>query len=383
MTDQEKSPDGPVGHTPHDNVPQMSVSVAFKAATPQGAGTGKVAQVSMQDSNHPGIRALLQYLVPDDLATRLDLVAFSVEYPMADRPVGAARFGPGVIKDLPLARWDRVAQAAVTNAAMERSIAEVSVPLRPFRLEPDRYEPGQYNAEQAQGEVEPERDDLDAADEVIATPLHVPRDRRERAIEMVRRVRPDLNPDESRGAARSWNGLVKLAEALDEYMEILASGSKDPAGEMAERHGVAQATVRTWVHRARQAGLTSTFSGWTPSGGTLPPRPPKERRISKIVEEVFPEPSSLRNLNPYQQIGQSLAEARLGSGMTVEDVTKATRVREGLVRSIEIGEFRPVGGDVYARGHIRAIARAVGADARQLVAEYDAARRAEKEEGKK
>jgi Helix-turn-helix domain len=71
-------------------------------------------------------------------------------------------------------------------------------------------------------------------------------------------------------------------------------------------------------------------------------------------------------------IGGSLAEARHRAGLTVADVSARTRIRETLVRAIEHDEFDGLGGDFYARGHIRAIAEVVGEDPRRLVGEYDA-----------
>jgi cytoskeletal protein RodZ len=57
--------------------------------------------------------------------------------------------------------------------------------------------------------------------------------------------------------------------------------------------------------------------------------------------------------------------------MSVEDVAAATRIRATLVRSIEADDFSRSGGRAYARGHIRSIAAAVGADGPDLVARYD------------
>jgi cytoskeletal protein RodZ len=58
--------------------------------------------------------------------------------------------------------------------------------------------------------------------------------------------------------------------------------------------------------------------------------------------------------------------------MTTADVAARTRIRETLIRAIEQDEFAVLGGDFYARGHIRAIAAVVGADAGALIREYDA-----------
>jgi len=47
-------------------------------------------------------------------------------------------------------------------------------------------------------------------------------------------------------------------------------------------------------------------------------------------------------------------------------------VRIPIVHAIEEDDFSRCGGDVYARGHIRALARAVGIDPEPLVSQYDA-----------
>jgi cytoskeletal protein RodZ len=70
-------------------------------------------------------------------------------------------------------------------------------------------------------------------------------------------------------------------------------------------------------------------------------------------------------------IGDTLAEARRQAGLTVTQVSQRTCIRETIIRGIERGDYSACGGDFYARGHIRSIARAVGADPEPLVREYD------------
>lgn len=70
-------------------------------------------------------------------------------------------------------------------------------------------------------------------------------------------------------------------------------------------------------------------------------------------------------------VGADLARAREERGLSVEDVSAATRIRSGLIRAIEADDFDPCGGAVYARGHIRGIARFIGIDPEPLVAEFD------------
>ena len=71
-------------------------------------------------------------------------------------------------------------------------------------------------------------------------------------------------------------------------------------------------------------------------------------------------------------IGRVLAQARVNAGLTLEQVSTSTRVRVPIVQAIEQDDFSRCGGDFYARGHIRALAKAVGADPEALVAQYDA-----------
>jgi len=75
-------------------------------------------------------------------------------------------------------------------------------------------------------------------------------------------------------------------------------------------------------------------------------------------------------------IGEDLAEARRRAGLTVTDVSQRTRIRETIIRGIERDDYAGCGGDFYARGFIRAIARAAGTDPGPLVREYEAAHRA-------
>jgi len=70
-------------------------------------------------------------------------------------------------------------------------------------------------------------------------------------------------------------------------------------------------------------------------------------------------------------IGDTLAEARRQADLTVTQVSQRTCIRETIIRGIERGDYSACGGDFYARGHIRSIARAVGADPEALVREYD------------
>ncbi|MFF8321362.1 helix-turn-helix domain-containing protein [Streptomyces bobili] len=89
--------------------------------------------------------------------------------------------------------------------------------------------------------------------------------------------------------------------------------------------------------------------------------PEDERPFDDVSEAAHP------------SIGRTLQQARIAAGLTVDDVSTATRVRIAIVHAIEADDFAPCGGDVYARGHIRTLARAVHLDPAQLMEQYDAA----------
>jgi len=71
-------------------------------------------------------------------------------------------------------------------------------------------------------------------------------------------------------------------------------------------------------------------------------------------------------------IGAVLADARWRARLTVSEVSRQTRIREAIIWGIEKDDYSACGGDAYARGHIRAIAHAVGTDPDRLIQEYDA-----------
>ena len=86
--------------------------------------------------------------------------------------------------------------------------------------------------------------------------------------------------------------------------------------------------------------------------------------------------SSVRRWRRGVRVGAVLAEARGRAGLTVAEVSQRTRIREAIITGIEHDDYSACGGDFYARGNIRAIAKAVGADPEPLICEYDATQRA-------
>ncbi len=70
-------------------------------------------------------------------------------------------------------------------------------------------------------------------------------------------------------------------------------------------------------------------------------------------------------------VGQTVARARTDAGMTVAQVAGTTRIRATVISAIEDDDFRHCGGDVYARGHLKSIATAIGIDPIALATQFD------------
>jgi cytoskeleton protein RodZ len=71
-------------------------------------------------------------------------------------------------------------------------------------------------------------------------------------------------------------------------------------------------------------------------------------------------------------LGHDVSAARQEAGLSLAEVSERTRIRATVIGEIESDNFRHCGGDVYARGHLRAIASAVGADPVPWIEAYDA-----------
>jgi cytoskeleton protein RodZ len=70
--------------------------------------------------------------------------------------------------------------------------------------------------------------------------------------------------------------------------------------------------------------------------------------------------------------GTALRAAREEARMTVEQVSSETRLRGTVIRDLEADSYRSSGGSVYARGHVKSIARALGLEPEPFLALFDA-----------
>jgi cytoskeletal protein RodZ len=114
-------------------------------------------------------------------------------------------------------------------------------------------------------------------------------------------------------------------------------------------------------------------------GGEIPRQATSEDRLDRArvhrISAADPvEPLLLDDLTrpaPHPVIGPELAAARTRVGLSVDELAERTRIRPHVIESIEVDDFAPCGGDFYARGHLRTLARLLGRDAAPLIAEFD------------
>lgn len=106
------------------------------------------------------------------------------------------------------------------------------------------------------------------------------------------------------------------------------------------------------------------------------PTPAFDDRVSPIARVQDPvEPLVLDDFEAVAAadpvIGPELAAARTRIGLTVDGLAERTRIRPHVIESIEVDDFVPCGGDFYARGHLRTLARVLGVESEPLLRSYD------------
>ncbi|QCX29210.1 helix-turn-helix domain-containing protein [Nocardioides jishulii] len=84
-----------------------------------------------------------------------------------------------------------------------------------------------------------------------------------------------------------------------------------------------------------------------------------------VVDDFVVEPAQ----DPV--VGPELRAARTRLGLSTDQLAERTRIRPHVIEAIEVDDFVPCGGDFYARGHLRTLARVLGVDVTPLLVSYD------------
>lgn len=69
--------------------------------------------------------------------------------------------------------------------------------------------------------------------------------------------------------------------------------------------------------------------------------------------------------------GEHLKQIRGSKGLSVEDVSRLSKINPHFIEALEADNFDALPGGVFTRGFIKAVARCCGADERELLSEYE------------
>ncbi len=116
------------------------------------------------------------------------------------------------------------------------------------------------------------------------------------------------------------------------------------------------------LHRPGRVSLVEETQSWGE----------RVRAIARPGEPVEPLVLDDFEVEPAEDpvIGPELAAARTRLGLTVDQLAERTRIRPHVIEAVEVDDFEPCGGDFYARGHLRTLARVLGIDVAPLLASY-------------
>jgi hypothetical protein len=142
---------------------------------------------------------------------------------------------------------------------------------------------------------------------------------------------------------------------LEAQPELVASETPEPARPPAV---AARAEVRHET-RAEVEPVGEETQVWS----DLPAEP--ETEVAVLIDAYGAHPSA----EPV--IGPQFAGARRRLGLTVDELAERTRIRPHVIEAIEVDDFSACGGDFYARGHLRTLARVLGVDVAPLLETYD------------
>ena len=108
---------------------------------------------------------------------------------------------------------------------------------------------------------------------------------------------------------------------------------------------------------------------FSPGRQTLPKR--RAPRLQKpYLERVVGDPPRMGG--SMTSVGSMLARARIAAGMSIDDLAYKSKLRATIIAAIERDDFSLCGGEVYARGQVRALATLVGLDRALAMEAYEA-----------
>ncbi len=150
-------------------------------------------------------------------------------------------------------------------------------------------------------------------------------------------------------AALRETGAGRRSEVRRDFVETAQPGEPAPEGRE--------------MHRPGRVSMVEETQSWGD----------RVRAIARPGEPVEPLVLDDFEVEPAEDpvIGPELAAARTRLGLTVDQLADRTRIRPHVIEAVEVDDFEPCGGDFYARGHLRTLARVLGVDVAPLLSSYD------------
>ncbi|HWU31338.1 MAG TPA: helix-turn-helix transcriptional regulator, partial [Marmoricola sp.] len=170
---------------------------------------------------------------------------------------------------------------------------------------------------------------------------------------VVDRVPPPVDPDEPTIAVdrkQLARAIAPVAAARVARPVFRAEVMREKSRQMP---GVAQAVRDAAADAITPINAPRIEIDWSSNGGVVP----ADRLYTRAVA------------NPV--IGPTVRAARERAGLSVDALSERTAIRPHVLEGIEIDDFHACGGDFYARGHLRTLARFLGLNPGDLVETYD------------
>ena len=285
---------------------------------------------------------------------------------------------------VPLALSTRVTGAgADLTDALARLAADPSLVVEVVP-EPDEVEPDEVDQDEETGDVPPpaavilvEPHDTEVDEEEPTARWHDPRPALARGIgrlaTLLQRDRADDDSSEAE-LTDSVDGAPLVASATPSPLrepvtaariEVRRDLVQDAGDDGAPTSGLPQSRE---MRRPGSVNLVEDTVLW---GDRVRPIAREGSLVEPLVIDAILNEQSAVEPADDPVIGPELAAARTRLALTVDQLAGRTRIRPHVIESIEVDDFAPCGGDFYARGHLRTLARVLGIDVAPLLASYD------------
>ncbi|MGO4256355.1 RodZ domain-containing protein [Marmoricola sp. RAF53] len=257
-------------------------------------------------------------------------------------PLGMTTFvdTPALADDLRALSGDRVDVADLSGKELARL---EEVPARAHTLEPD----------------DAETDGTDETDAAALLPETVPGETAELPpppeddLEDDPEDDPDDDTDDDTGPAATLPDPVSPLRSLRRPARVEVR--LEPPTPVEEPEDPAPLAATAVPSQRRPGEIAALLAGDDASGAVVLP----------VIDDLTPEPA------PVPVIGTKIVHAREMLDMSVDELSQRTRIRPHVLEAMEVDDFGPCGGDVYARGHLGSVARVLGLDLAPLLAAYE------------